>query len=173
MARESTSISPSANRLASARFTTRTRTSVHPMRPPPRGSRRRVGRSVTSQSLAPEHCARNPSTSPLCRRRRESSVWRRGSGMDRRSAAKHTDRAAGERLFDAVREAERFFMATGAVHRALGKLVGLLAAGRIPYALVGPIALNEYGYRSVTGDVDLLLAPEGVEAVKAPHPGRR
>ena len=74
--------------------------------------------------------------------------------MDGRSAANPTDPAAGERLFDAVREAERFFMATDAVHRALEKLVGLLAAGRIPYALVGAMALNEYGYRRVTVDVD-------------------
>src|SRR3989454_6238641 len=172
MAPESTTISTSANRLASARFTTRTRTSVIPMRHPPRGSRRPVGRSVTSQSLAPEHCARNPSTSPWCRRRRESSVWRRGSGMHGSSAAKHTDPAAGERLFDAVREAERFFMGTDAVHRALEKLVGLLAAGGISYALVGAMALNEYGYRRVTVAGELLLTREGVEAFKRAHLGR-
>src|SRR5438105_973131 len=59
MAPESTTRSTSAHRLASARFTTRTRTSVIPMRPAPPGSRRRVGRSVTSQSLAPEYSARN------------------------------------------------------------------------------------------------------------------
>jgi len=92
--------------------------------------------------------------------------------MDRRSAANPTDPAAGERLFDAVREAERFFMATDAVHRALEKLVGLLAAGRIPYALVGAMALNEYGYRRVTVDVDILLTREGLEAFKRAHLGR-
>src|SRR5207249_5625672 len=59
MAPESTTKSTSANRLASTRFTTRTRTSVIPMRHTPRGSRRRVGRSVTSQSLDPEYSARN------------------------------------------------------------------------------------------------------------------
>ncbi len=53
--------------------------------------------------------------------------------MDRRSAAKHTDRAAGERLFDAVREAERFFMATDAVHRALAIVVD---AGWVRLALL-------------------------------------
>ena len=92
--------------------------------------------------------------------------------MDRRSAANPTDPAVGERLFDAVREAERFFMATDAVHRALEKLVGLLAAARTPYALVGAMALNEYGYRRVTVDVDILLAREGLEAFKRAHLGR-
>src|SRR5205809_1434321 len=92
--------------------------------------------------------------------------------MDRRSAANRTRPAAGERLFVAVREAERFFMGTDAVHRALEKLVGLLAAGRIPYALVGAMALNEYGYRRVTVDVDILFAREGLEAFKRAHLGR-
>ena len=49
------------------------------------------------------------------------------------------------------------------------KLVGLLAAGRIPYALVGAMALNEYGYRRVTVAVDILLARE---AFKRAHLGR-
>src|SRR2546422_7699761 len=91
--------------------------------------------------------------------------------MDRRSAANPTDPAVGERLFDAVREAERFFMATDPVHRALEKLVGLLAAGRIPYALVGGMALNEYGYRRVTVDVDIPLTRAGVEAFQRAHLG--
>ena len=52
------------------------------------------------------------------------------------------------------------------------KLVGLLAAGRIPYALVGAMALNEYGYRRVTVDVDILFAREGLEAFKRAHLGR-
>src|SRR5204863_489391 len=50
--------------------------------------------------------------------------------------------------------------------------VGLLAAGRIPYALVGAMALNEYGYRRATVDVDILLTREGLEAFKRAHLGR-
>src|SRR3989442_731869 len=42
----------------------------------------------------------------------------------------------------------------------------------IPNALVGAMALNEYGYRRVTVDVDLLLAREGLEAFKRAHLGR-
>jgi hypothetical protein len=92
--------------------------------------------------------------------------------MSRRGAAKPTAPAVGERLLDAVREAERFFMAEDAVHRALEKLVRLLAAEKIPYALVGAMALNEYGYRRVTVDVDVLLTREGLEAFKRAHLGR-
>ena len=93
-------------------------------------------------------------------------------GMDRRSSANPIDPTAGERLFEAVREAERFFMGQDAVHRALEKLVGLLAAERIPYALVGAMALNEYGYRRVTVDVDILLTRAGLDAFKRAHLGR-
>ncbi len=92
--------------------------------------------------------------------------------MDRRSGANQIDPAAEDRLFAAVREAERFFMAKAAVHGALEKLVGLLAAGRIPYALIGAMALNEYGYRRVTVDVDILLTREGLDVFKRAHLGR-
>jgi hypothetical protein len=91
--------------------------------------------------------------------------------MDRRRAANQIDPEVGERLFEAVRDAERFFMEKDAVHRALEKLVGLLTAGRIPYALVGGMALNEYGYRRVTVDVNILLAREGLDAFKRAHLG--
>jgi hypothetical protein len=92
--------------------------------------------------------------------------------MDRRSAANQIDPAGEDRLFEVVREAERFFMAKDAVHGALEKLVGLLAAGPIPYALIGAMALNEYGYRRVTVDLDILLTREGLDAFKRAHLGR-
>jgi len=92
--------------------------------------------------------------------------------MDRRSAASEVTPKGADRLLEAVREAERFFMATDAVHGALERLIGLLAAGRIPYALVGAMALNEYGYRRVTVDVDILLTREGLAEFKRQHLGR-
>jgi hypothetical protein len=92
--------------------------------------------------------------------------------MNRRGAAKQTAPGVGDRLLEAVREAERFFMAEDAVHRALEKLARLLAAEKIPYALVGAMALNAYGYRRVTVDVDVLLTREGLAAFKRAHLGR-
>ena len=91
--------------------------------------------------------------------------------MNRR-AANESDRPTGERLLEGVREAEAFFGGKDAVHRALEKLVSLLADARIPYALIGGMALNEYGYRRVTVDVDVLLTREGLEGFKRMHLGR-
>ena len=58
------------------------------------------------------------------------------------------------------------------VHRALVKLVAALDAVNVPYAIAGAMALNEYGYRRVTTDVDVLLTREGLETLKASVLGR-
>jgi hypothetical protein len=76
-----------------------------------------------------------------------------------------------ERFFAGAREATRFFMGESDVQRALEKVTRLLAEDGIPYAIIGAMALNAYGYRRVTVDVDLLLTPEGLEAFKARHLG--
>src|SRR3990172_13081407 len=100
-------------------------------RHPPAGPKLGSGFTASRTSALPD-------TSALCRCGRESTVCSRSSrDMDRRSAANQVDPAAGERVFEAVREAEGVFMGKDAVHRALEKLAGLLAAGRIPYAFVG------------------------------------
>ena len=76
------------------------------------------------------------------------------------------------RLYAGVAEATRFFMGEADVQRGLEKLVRLLEEDRIPYAIVGAMALNAYGYRRVTIDVDVLLTREGLAAFKARHLGR-
>jgi len=53
------------------------------------------------------------------------------------------------------------------VQHALFKLARLLDEAGIPYAVVGAMALNEYGYRRVTVDVDILLTREGLDALRA------
>jgi hypothetical protein len=82
------------------------------------------------------------------------------------------DRAGEELFWFGVRAAERFFMGEAEVHKALDKLVDLLNRESIPYAVIGAMALNEFGYRRVTVDVDVLLTPEGLAAFKARHLGR-
>jgi len=75
-------------------------------------------------------------------------------------------------LFHAgVAEAERFFMGESKVQRALDKIVRLLEEDGIPYAVIGAMALNAYGYLRVTVDVDLLLTREGLEEFKKKHLG--
>jgi len=58
------------------------------------------------------------------------------------------------------------------VQKALEKLVRLLDAQAVPYAIVGGMALNEFGYERVTVDVDVLLTSEGLAAFKAVNLGR-
>jgi len=57
------------------------------------------------------------------------------------------------------------------VQSALQAIARLLNEDEIPYAVIGAMALNEYGYRRVTVDVDILLTREGLEEFKAKHLG--
>lgn len=72
-----------------------------------------------------------------------------------------------ERFWSGVAYATRFFMGEADVQRALQKLARLLDEARIPYAVIGAMALNEYGYRRVTVDVDVLLTREGLEGFRS------
>jgi len=56
------------------------------------------------------------------------------------------------------------------VQRATERIVRLLEENGIPYAILGGMALNAYGFIRVTNDVDLLLNADGLEAFKALHP---
>lgn len=80
--------------------------------------------------------------------------------------------AAEAEFFDGVRQAAEFFMGKADVQRALETLAHRLEELEIPYAIVGAMALNEYGYRRVTEDVDVLLTREGLDAFKRHWLGR-
>jgi hypothetical protein len=58
-------------------------------------------------------------------------------------------------------------MGNSDVQHALEKIARLLAEDGIPYAIVGAMALNAYGYRRLTVDVDILLTPAGLDELKA------
>jgi hypothetical protein len=75
-------------------------------------------------------------------------------------------------FFDGVRHAAEFFMGKADVQRALELLAQRLEQLEIPYAIVGAMALNEYGYRRVTEDVDVLLTREGLNRFKQHWLGR-
>jgi len=65
------------------------------------------------------------------------------------------------------------------VQKALERLASTLEAKSIPYAIIGALALNEWGYRRVTVDVEVLLAAllpldklielKLASAISAPH----
>ncbi len=57
-------------------------------------------------------------------------------------------------------------MSESNVHLALERLVDRLTQLEIPYAIVGALSLNAYGYQRTTSDVDVLVRREGLEAFK-------
>jgi hypothetical protein len=66
----------------------------------------------------------------------------------------------------------RFFVGEAEAQRAARKLVAILEAEGLPYAIIGALALNEYGHRRVTVDVDLVMREEDLRAFKARWLGR-
>jgi hypothetical protein len=75
-------------------------------------------------------------------------------------------------FFEGVRQAAEFFMGKADVQRALEILADRLEQLEIPYAIVGAMAMNEYGYRRVTEDVGVLLTREGLDRFKQHWLGR-
>jgi hypothetical protein len=70
------------------------------------------------------------------------------------------------RLIENVDYCGRFFVGEAAVQKALTKLVAILEAENLPYAIIGALALNEYGHRRVTVDVDLIMREEDLQKFK-------
>lgn len=60
-------------------------------------------------------------------------------------------------------EGLRFFAGKGMANNALTKIIRRLDELGIDYAVIGAVALNQYGYRRFTEDIDLLLTKEGLE----------
>jgi len=82
------------------------------------------------------------------------------------------ERAIERRFVEGARFTEEFHMGTSRVHKAMEALVARLDELGIPYAILGALALNAYGYLRATVDVDVLLTPEGLERFKAESLGR-
>lgn len=80
--------------------------------------------------------------------------------------------AAEQQFWQGVATAGRFFMGQADVQKALEKLVRTLDSLGLPYAIVGAMALNEFGYQRTTVDVDVLLTAQGLAAFKAHALGR-
>ena len=50
-----------------------------------------------------------------------------------------------------------FFQKNDPVHKTMRRVVKQLEKAKIPYAIVGGMAVNAHGYRRTTNDVDVLL----------------
>jgi hypothetical protein len=66
----------------------------------------------------------------------------------------------------------RFFRGYAEAHLALYKLTAILEAEGLPYAVIGAFALNEYGHRRVTVDVDLVMRDEHLRVFKQKYLGK-
>lgn len=55
---------------------------------------------------------------------------------------------------------------------ALYRLTSILESENLPYAIIGAFALNEYGHRRVTVDVDLVMREEHLREFKRKHLGK-
>jgi hypothetical protein len=85
------------------------------------------------------------------------------------------DRLSPEReaRFEAnLRATDAFFMGNDPVHQATFKIAKVLDDLGIPYAIIGAMALNEYGYRRATVDVDVLITDESLSTFKSAWLGR-
>jgi len=71
-----------------------------------------------------------------------------------------------------LREASEFFMQRGDLYQTLRDLIQRLDQAKIPYAVIGAIALAQHGLARMTLDIDLLLTKEGLAAFKAACLGR-
>jgi len=71
-----------------------------------------------------------------------------------------------------LKEASNFYLARGDVFSTLQNLTRRLDEERIPYALIGGLALAAHGFVRMTQDVDLLMTREGLETFKQKFLGR-
>jgi hypothetical protein len=78
---------------------------------------------------------------------------------------------AQARFVQGVDYCGRFFMGQAEAQLALYKLTAILEAESLPYAIIGAMALNEYGHRRVTVDVDLVMREEHLQAFKRKYLG--
>ncbi|MCL5611252.1 MAG: nucleotidyltransferase family protein [Chloroflexi bacterium] len=65
-----------------------------------------------------------------------------------------------------LKEASNYYMARGDVFTTLQNLTRRLDDEKIPYALVGGLALAAHGFVRMTQDVDILMTREGLETFK-------
>ena len=71
-----------------------------------------------------------------------------------------------------LKEASNYYMARGDVFTTLQDLTRRLEEERIPYALIGGLALAAHGFVRMTQDVDILMTREGLESFKQRLLGR-
>ncbi|MGC4004426.1 MAG: nucleotidyltransferase family protein [Pirellulales bacterium] len=72
----------------------------------------------------------------------------------------------------AMAEGSRFFDGTNKVHATMQNLAKRLEEMRIPYAVVGGMALTRYEYKRFTDDLDVLVTQESLDRIHKELEGR-
>jgi hypothetical protein len=65
-----------------------------------------------------------------------------------------------DEFWESLKEASRFVAGSSRVHRTMRGLVVKFEKAKIPYAILGGMAVNAHGRRQTTDDVDVLLSPQ-------------
>jgi hypothetical protein len=81
-------------------------------------------------------------------------------------------RGSEAQFLEGVRFTGEFLMGESPVHAALNALVRRLDDLRIPFAIVGAMALNAYGHRRATVDIDVLITAAGLARFRSECLGR-
>jgi hypothetical protein len=97
-----------------------------------------------------------------------------------RDSAKTTELRSPAARGNFLREIDMFFQGRDPVHKTMRRIAKLLDKAKIPYAVVGGMAVFAQGYRRTTDDLDILLTREGFAAFRRsfvptnyePVPGR-
>lgn len=71
-----------------------------------------------------------------------------------------------------LKEISMFFEERSPQHKTMRRLAKRLERLRIPYAIMGAMAVNAHGARRTTDDVDVLLTPEGLERFRKQFVGK-
>ena len=65
-------------------------------------------------------------------------------------------------VWDRIKEVDMFFQKNDPVYKTMRRFVKQLLKAKIPYAIVGGMAVNAHGHRRTTDDLDVLLTKEGL-----------
>ena len=65
-------------------------------------------------------------------------------------------------IWDRIKEIDMFFQKNDPVYKTMRRIVKQLEKAKIPYAVVGGMAVNAHGHRRTTDDLDVLLTKEGL-----------
>ena len=71
----------------------------------------------------------------------------------------------GLSVSDIYAEGLRYFMGEGVINKTLSRLSRDLDENGIDYAVIGAVALLAHGYPRFTEDIDLVLTPQGLNAL--------